>query len=248
MDKSPNDEHLFISLENVSLRHHGRIVFPNTNLKIYGNQHWAIIGANGSGKSALAKAICGRIPLADGKVTWRWHVAQPISNYNVALNIAPYEELTATYHSLGGQRVPVSFWVLPEDREKGEAFLPTILGDLRSLEEICGPYPFRAEKHGVVQTPHLGMEHQTVIAYGNAFREGDPPGYDWLHHHELSHEWWGNLVTCRDWKDMWIHEGIGTYMQALYLESRKGRGAYRAFMARNSRHLNRRAVASRSSS
>jgi aminopeptidase N len=62
-------------------------------------------------------------------------------------------------------------------------------------ERVLGPYPFRNEKYGVVETPHLGMEHQSIIAYGNKFR-GGPHGYDWLHHHELGHEWWGNLVTA----------------------------------------------------
>ena len=75
-------------------------------------------------------------------------------------------------------------------------------------------------------TPHLGMEHQSIIAYGNRYK-GDPNfDYDWLHHHELAHEWWANLVTCSDWADFWIHEGIGTYMQPLYLERKFGREAY----------------------
>lgn len=73
-------------------------------------------------------------------------------------------------------------------------------------------------------------------------------GYDWLHHHELSHEWWANLVTCRDWKDMWIHEGIGTYMQALYMDSRRGRAAYLQHMRGLRMGLgNRRAIAPRES-
>ncbi|MEM9381405.1 MAG: M1 family aminopeptidase [Planctomycetota bacterium] len=70
------------------------------------------------------------------------------------------------------------------------------------------------------------MEHQSIIAYGNRYN-GDPNfDYDWLHHHELAHEWWANLVTARDWADFWIHEGIGTYMQPLYLERKFGREAY----------------------
>ncbi|HLU38676.1 MAG TPA: M1 family aminopeptidase, partial [Planctomycetota bacterium] len=98
---------------------------------------------------------------------------------------------------------------------------------------------------GIAQTPHLGKEHQTIIAYGNRFRKREF-AYDWLHHHELSHEWWGNLVTCRDWKDMWIHEGIGTYMQALYIESRRGRQQYLTQIGRWRRTLaNQRAIAPR---
>lgn len=181
----------------------------------------------------------------DGRTTFHWRVANPISNYTVALNIGPYEEIKTEYASVTGQKVPVSFWVLPQDLEKGKKALPAFLDHVRVFEELCGPYPFRNEKYGVVQTPHLGMEHQTIIAYGNCFR-ADERGYDWLHNHELSHEWWGNLATCRDWSDMWIHEGIGTYMQALYLEKRFGAAAYRAEMqATAGRIQNRRPVAPR---
>ncbi len=126
----------------------------------------------------------------DGTRTFHWRVAHPISNYNVALNIAPYEELRVPYTSVTGEPIPFFFWVLPQDLEKGRKALEGFIRDLRFHEEVCGPYPFRGEKYGVVQTPHLGMEHQTIIAYGNRFR-ADPDGYDWLHHHELSPEWWG---------------------------------------------------------
>ena len=181
----------------------------------------------------------------DGWNTYEWYVNNPISNYAVALNIAPYVELREEYTSVDGTDFPVQFWVLPEDEAAGRAFMPEILDHLAFFEETLGPYPWRSEKYGVAQTPHLGMEHQSIIAYGYEFQQKEP-GYDWLHHHELSHEWWGNLVTCADWKDMWIHEGFGTYMQALYLESRFGEEAYRTEMAARRANLrNRRAVAPR---
>ncbi len=179
------------------------------------------------------------------KRTLHWHVASPISNYNVALNIAPYEVLKKTYQSTGGEEVPVFFWHLPESRKKAKKALPEFLDHLAFMEELCGPYPFRAEKYGIAETPHLGMEHQTIIAYGNKF-SGGPFGYDWLHHHELSHEWWANLVTCRDWKDVWLHEGFGTYMQALYTERERGPDGLTAHMRQIGRGLrNARAVAPR---
>ena len=182
----------------------------------------------------------------EGKIRrLHWRVSNPISNYSVALNIAPYEVIEETYTSVTGERVPVFFWVLPESEKKAAKALPGFLDHLRFLEELCGPYPFRAEKYGIVETPHLGMEHQTIIAYGNRFR-GGPFGYDWLHHHELSHEWWGNLVTCADWKDMWLHEGFGTYMQALYNERTLGAEGLTEFMRQKRRGLrNRRPVAPR---
>lgn len=169
----------------------------------------------------------------DGKRTWHWFVSTPINNYCVALNIGPYVEVAESYTSVAGDEVPVRFWVLPENLEKGRAVLPEFLDHLRFMEELFGPYPFRADKYGVVETPHLGMEHQTIIAYGYRYRRDREFDYDWLHHHELSHEWWGNMVTAADWSDFWIHEGFGTYAQSLYVEKNHGPAGYRRSMARH---------------
>jgi aminopeptidase N len=189
----------------------------------------------------------GKPETARGQTTFHWHVASPISNYCVALNIAPYKIVQRKYKSVTGEEVPAFLYCLPRNYEKAKKALPKFLEQLRFLEETCGPYPFRAEKYGVVETPHLGMEHQTIIAYGNGYKlERD--GYDWLLNHEMSHEWWANLVTCRDWKDMWIHEGIGTYMQALYLEKLRGRRAYlREMNSKRRGIMNRGPVAPRES-
>jgi len=176
------------------------------------------------------------VPHGDGTRTYHWHTAFPISNYNIALNIGPYETITGTYRSVAGQDVPVTFWVLADSRAAGEKLFPEMLDHLNFYERVLGPYPFRGEKYGVVETPHLGMEHQSIIAYGNKFK-GGPLGYDWLHHHELGHEWWGNLVTVSDWRDFWIHEGLCTYMQALYAEEREGLMAYHTALYTSRRTL-----------
>ncbi len=167
-------------------------------------------------------------------VTYDWQVSTPISNYNISLNIAPYKVIEGALESVSGNTFSVYFWVLPENYEDGKKFFPQILDHLRFFEELLGPYPFQADKYGVVQTPHLGMEHQTIIAYGANFNNGSMTGKDWgydaLHQHELSHEWWGNLVTNSDWRDMWLHEGFGTYMQPLYVEYLHGKEAYHQAM------------------
>ncbi len=175
-----------------------------------------------------------------GKTTYRWLVSTPINIYNVALNIAPYRKLETTFTSVAGDTFPFVFYVLPEDLKKGRALFPEMQDHLRWYESLFGPYPFRADKYGVAQTPHLGMEHQTIIAYGanfsNSAMTGRNWGFDALHHHELAHEWWGNLVTNSDWKDMWLHEGFGAYMQPLYVEHLQGPEAYQRYM-RSSRRL-----------
>jgi aminopeptidase N len=184
----------------------------------------------------------------DGSVSYNWFISTPINVYNVALNIAPYRRIDGTYKSIAGEDFPVMFFVLPEDYDKGKKLFTEIMDHIRFYESLLGPYPFRADKYGVAQTPHLGMEHQSIIAYGANFNNGSMTGgkdwgFDALHHHEFGHEWWGNLVTNFDWKDMWIHEGFCTYMQALYLEEKQGMKGYHAYMDNMRRFPNNLAVA-----
>jgi aminopeptidase N len=203
----------------------------------------------------LVVATNGRLLGVDSTgqdATYHSFVSTPISSYNVALNIAPYSRIAETFHSVSGDTFPVIFWVLPEHEAAGRRLLPEILEHMRFFESVAGPYPFRADKYGVAETPHLGMEHQTIIAYGAGFDNAAMTGADWgfdaLHHHELSHEWWGNLVTNADWNDMWIHEGFGSYMQPLYLEQIQGESAARAYLASVLPRIgNRAAVAPRES-
>jgi len=179
--------------------------------------------------------------------TYHWKLEQPIPNYTVALNIGPYEVVEDTFESVSGDTMPVKFWLLPENVEKGREILPEFMEHLRFFEKHLGPYPFRSEKYGIADTPHLGMEHMTIIAYGNKFQEFKW-GFDWLHHHEAAHEWFSNLVTAPNWNDFWIHEGFGSYVQKLYVEEKKGSDAYRGYL-RDVRGLilNQRAVAPRES-
>ena len=183
----------------------------------------------------------------DGTQTFNWHISQPINNYSITLNVAPYKTIEDKYTSLAGGEMPITFWILPEDYEKGFEVVKQTKLYLRFLEEYLGPYPFRAEKVGIVHTNHLGMEHQTIIAYGSNFRLNEF-GFDWLMLHELGHEWWANLVTASDWRDFWIHEGFQSFMDTLYVEKLRGKEAYLRAMANRMNHLrNKQAVAPRES-
>jgi aminopeptidase N len=180
---------------------------------------------------AASNGVLRRVePASDTTRTFRWHVSTPINTYGVALNIAPYAVLDTTYASTSDTEIPVSFYALPSDSSRARSALPHFLDQVRFLEETLGPYPFRADKYGIAQTPFLGMEHQTIIAYGNDFNLsgglGYDAGFDALHFHELAHEWYGNCLTVRDWKDFWLHEGVATYLEALYAESLRGADGY----------------------
>lgn len=172
---------------------------------------------------------------ADGWVTYDWHIGNPINNYGVSVNIAPYATLDTLVASVSGDTISVAFWVLPENVEQARRALPEFMDHLRHLEEIAGPYPFRHEKYGIVETPYLGMEHQTIIAYGAGYRNDAMAGIDWgfdgLHQHELAHEWYGNQVTPQGWQDLWLNEGFAQYAQPLYAESRLGRAKADSLLA-----------------
>jgi aminopeptidase N len=157
----------------------------------------------------------------DGWRTYNWRVKCPVT-YAIAVNVGPYEVLQSTYHSFRYDNdIPMQFWYLRGHRKQAEALFAEVPRMVAFEEATIGPYPFGGEKIGMVETPYEGMEHQTINAYGAGYAITGA-GYDELLQHELSHEWFGNQVTNRDWADMWIHEGFATYMHALYSSYLKG--------------------------
>lgn len=193
----------------------------------------------GSGK------LSGLIDNKDGTKTWSWFSHTPINNYNVMFYIGPYQAIEYDYTNVTGEKFPFTVWVLPESLEKAKQHAPEFIKQMKVQEELIGPYPFRIDKYAVVEAPHLGMEHQTAIAYGYGWKNHEKFPFDWLHQHEFSHEWWGNLVTVADWSDFWIHEGIGTYMQPLYLEKAYGKQMYFDYMKSIKRFSNKQPLAPR---
>ena len=132
------------------------------------------------------------------------------------------------------------FYVLEEHIEKAPHLLEMLERTCRILEKYFGEYPWVKEKIGLCETPHLGMEHQTLIAYGNKFQYTKLGGedFDWLLNHEFGHEWWGNKVTNSDWAHMWIQEGICSYGDALYYRDMEGEASYQARMRQMARSQN----------
>ncbi|MBU4197556.1 MAG: M1 family metallopeptidase, partial [Alphaproteobacteria bacterium] len=157
----------------------------------------------------------GTVDHGDGWTTWNWSAKSP-NTYAIALNVGPYEEVSGQYESRFGNTIPMNYWHLKSDApDKVQALFAQFPKMLDFFEANVGPFPFGDEKMGVVETPHLGMEHQTINAYGNGYKI-DGRGYDWLLHHEIAHEWFGNQLTNKNADDMWLHEGLGSYMQPLY--------------------------------
>lgn len=157
----------------------------------------------------------GKVDHGDGWTTWNWSAKSP-NTYAIALNVGPYEEVSGDYASRFGNTIPMRYWHLKSDTpEQVQGLFAQFPRMLDFFEATVGPFPFGDEKMGVVETPHLGMEHQTINAYGNGYKI-DGRGYDWLLQHEFAHEWFGNQLTNQNADDMWLHEGLGSYMQPLY--------------------------------
>ena len=197
--------------------------------------------ATGPGKLESAKKN------ANGTSTYNWRMTNPIANYSLVFNAAPYKLIEDSYKSITGEMMPIKFYILPESFDKGAGLIAEQKKYIAFFEKYLGPFPFRSQKIGIVETPHLGMEHSTNIAYGNKFKYNED-GTDWLLLHEYGHEYWANLVTASDWRDFWIHEGFQTYMDTLYTEELHGKEAYLKAMAGRAKGFkNRQPIAPRES-
>jgi aminopeptidase N len=170
-----------------------------------------------------------------GGSSYHWKTAYPINNYSIVFNVGDYTVVTREYTTIDGHKVPMQFYVLKEHADKAPHLLEMMAHATQVKEKYFGEYPWAKEKIGIVETPHLGMEHQSMNAYGNKFRYTTVGGqdFDWLMNHEFGHEWWGNKVTAGDWADYWIHEGIGTFGDALYTRDMEGEAAYEKIFQRS---------------
>jgi len=172
--------------------------------------------------------LIGTDTLADGRTTWNWRTRSP-NPYSVTLQIAPYKLIEADYKSRFGNTIPMQYWYLPGRDAKAKKLFAEFAPTLDFYESLIGPYPFGDEKVGVAETPHLGMEHQTINAYGNNYKQY-ASGFDEIFQHELGHEWFGNQLSASNWDDYWLHEGFAQYMQPLYGRWREGEARYAIMM------------------
>jgi aminopeptidase N len=161
----------------------------------------------------------------NGTTTWTWAVVSPINSYDIIPYIGKYVNWSEQYKGLKGN-LDCNFWVLDYNLEKARPQFRQVDTMLDAFEYWMGPYPFYEDGYKLVEAPHLGMEHQSNVAYGNRFENGylgrDLSGtgwglkWDFIIVHESGHEWFGNSITDKDAADMWIHEGFTNYTETLF--------------------------------
>lgn len=154
-----------------------------------------------------------------------WKTTLPINNYNVTLNIGDYAHIQEVFRrEENASQLRLDYYVLKYNEEKAKTHFK-VVGDMMAIfEDAFGEYPFSEDGYALVETPYLGMEHQSAIAYGNKYMPGYLGRYpkhmdfDFIVIHETGHEWWGNSVSMNDRADMWIHESFCTYSEAIFAE------------------------------
>ena len=185
----------------------------------------------------------GSKDLGNGYTRWDWEVKNPINNYDITLNIADYVHIHDQHNGLD-----LDYYVLRENEEKARKhFEADVKPMLDCFQLKFGKYPFWEDGYKLVETPYLGMEHQSAVAYGNKFKKGymgyDLSGtgvgmkFDYITIHETGHEWFGNSITSKDIADMWIHEGFTTYTETVFIECTQGYDAAMKYINGQSKNV-----------
>lgn len=168
------------------------------------------------------------------QTVYTWYVKNPINNYNIIPSIGNYINISDTFQGEKGI-LDLNYWVLDYNKEKAEEQFQQVKPMLKAFEYWFGPYPFYEDGYKLVEAPHLGMEHQSAIAYGNNYMNGyrgrDLSGsgwglkWDFIIIHESGHEWFANSITTKDIADMWVHEGFTNYSEVLFTDFFYGKEA-----------------------
>jgi len=169
----------------------------------------------------------GNEDLKNGYTRWDWEVKSPINNYNIVINIADYVHIHENHNGMD-----LDYYVLRENETKARKHFEEVKPMMDCFQDKFGTYPFVEDGFKLVETPYLGMEHQSAVAYGNKYLKGymgnDMTGtgvgllFDYITIHETGHEWFGNSITSKDIADMWIHESFTTYSEAVFVECEFG--------------------------
>ena len=169
----------------------------------------------------------GNENLNNGFTRWDWEVKNPINNYNIVINIGDYVNIHEKLDDLD-----LDYYVLAENEVVARKHFEEVMPMMECFQQKFGTYPFVNDGYKLVETPYLGMEHQSAVAYGNKYTKGylgnDMTGtgigleFDFIIIHETGHEWFGNSITSKDIADMWIHESFTTYSECVYVECQFG--------------------------
>lgn len=149
-------------------------------------------------------------PVGSDSVAYRWIENHPTATYLVTLAIGTYARVIDSWNG-----IPMEYFVMKQDSLRAVSFFSTVARMMDCFTNVYGPYPF--DKVGYCLTPIGAMEHQTMISYPQSLFNVYPNA-EGVAAHELSHQWWGDWVTPKDFREAWLSEGFATYSEAIYAE------------------------------
>ncbi|MDH4209939.1 MAG: M1 family aminopeptidase [candidate division WOR-3 bacterium] len=161
--------------------------------------------------------------------TYTWQEDYPVSTYLMHFGVSNYAQWSDWYYSNSGDTVEIRHFMWPEDSAFSMVSFQYLPDAMYLFDSLYGAYPFDRYGQDVVY-PYAwgGMEHQELSTIHRT----------WLLNqsergmaHELSHMWWGDMVTCIDFRDIWLNEGYATYSDANYIWYRFGHNDFLSLMA-----------------
>ena len=174
-----------------------------------------------------------------GKNTFTWEVKNAVNPYSIIPNVGKYVNFKDSFDGEKG-KLDLDYWVLDYQLEKAKKQFQQVKPMMQAFEYWFGAYPFYEDSYKLVESPYLGMEHQSNVAYGNHFENGylgrDLSGtgvglnWDFIIIHESGHEWFANNITAKDQADMWIHESFTAYSETLFTEKYMDKNAAETYV------------------
>ena len=176
---------------------------------------------------ATANGLLESITIPEpGWKSYEWVENYAIATYLIAVTATNFTHWSDWYVTAGNDSLPLDYYVYPEDLIASYTDFADMPDVIAFFATIYGEYPFMDEKYGHAEFPWGGaMEHQTLTSYGENLITGTNY-YHWIMVHELAHQWWGDLVTCETWADIWLNEGFAVYSDALWIEYDEGWTAF----------------------
>ncbi|MFO7651886.1 MAG: M1 family aminopeptidase, partial [bacterium] len=177
--------------------------------------------------SACANGTLDSVTTGAGTKTYWWTHRYPIPTYLMCFAASKFTDWQVWW-THGAESTAVRYYVWPEDSVQGASSFSRMTDMLTffSQPDMYGMYPYADEKYGMVAVypyPWGGMEHTTMTTIHRQWvTSGSVNGIA----HELAHQWWGDMVTCLDWRNIVLNEGYATYSDELYEEHYRGRSAF----------------------